>query len=173
MLAWLSTALLATLLAACRGSDDEDKPDRRSQAERAGIGELRSAPGATVFVANLSFSLRNYGDLTAIAYSIEPRAGTWSKPLAVSVDKSWLDRRGAYQSGSARLELPVFGLYAAHANGVKLRASFRDGSQHDFRATVSTAPYAGRPSCMPGPTSVPRAVPNGRPAWTSCWSRTA
>lgn len=140
--------VLAALLAACSArEDDKDdrggEDDKRTQAELALIGDLRHAPGTTVFVANLSFSLRNYADLASISYSIAPRPGSHSKPLAVSFGKSWLDRRGAWQSGSGRLELPVFGLYAAHTNDVDLRASFRDGSRHDFRATVATTAYSG------------------------------
>lgn len=134
---------LATLLAACSGREEDGEGERRTQAELALIGELRHAPGATVFVSTLSFGLRNYADLASVSYSIAPRPGTWSKPLAVSFDKSWLDRRGAWHAGSGRLELPVFGLYAAHLNDVNLRASFRDGSRHDFRATVQTGAYSG------------------------------
>ncbi|SFB82558.1 Arylsulfotransferase (ASST) [Massilia yuzhufengensis] len=42
-----------------------------------------------------------------------------------------------------RLELPVFGLYANYLNSVALSASFRDGSRHDFRASVETGGYSG------------------------------
>ena len=37
----------------------------------------------------------------------------------------------------------MFGLYAAHANIVNLSARFRDGSKHEFRATVQTQAYSG------------------------------
>ena len=143
---WLLRLLLpiglAVSLAACGGLKDDDEDDK-NQAELSQIGELRHDPGTTVFIVNLSFRLDNYQDLTGISYTIAPRAGTWSKPLSVSYDKSWLDRRGAWQAATERLELPVFGLYAAHANTVDLRATFRDGSKHDFRATVETASYTG------------------------------
>jgi hypothetical protein len=147
-LLWIASAailatVLATSLAACGGSEDKGAEDQQTQAEQARIGDARSIRGDTVFVARLNFSLRNYDDLASLAYSITPRPGTYSKPLSVSIDKSWLDRRGAYNALGNRLELPVFGLYAAHVNAVALTASFRDGSTHDFRATVATAPYAG------------------------------
>lgn len=141
-LALLLWAALAIGLGACSGKDDEEE-DKRSQAERAGIGNLRHVQGSTVFIANLGFSLRNYDDLAGIAYSIAPRPGTHSRPLAVSIDKSWLERRGAYRAAEGRLELPVFGLYAAHANTVSLTARFRDGSQHAFRASVQTGLHTG------------------------------
>ena len=70
--------ILATLLAACSGREDEqDEQSGKTQAERALIGDLRHAPGTTVFIANLGFSLRNYADLAAVSYSIAPRPGTW------------------------------------------------------------------------------------------------
>lgn len=109
VLPWCAlAALLAALLAGCSGSD-KDHDREQTQAELARIGDLRHVPGTTVFIANLSFTLRNYGELASVSFSIAPRPGTYSKPLAVRVDKSWLDRRGAWQSGSGRLELPVFG----------------------------------------------------------------
>lgn len=136
---------LAAVLAACSGREDEDDDagDGRTQAELARIGELRHAPGTTVFIAHLGFELRNYADLASVSYSIAPRPGTHAKPLSVSFDKSWLDRRGAWQAGSGRLDLPVFGLYAGHVNELALSARFRDGSRHDFRATIATQAYAG------------------------------
>lgn len=140
LLLWTALALG---LAACSGSKDNDNQDKRTQAERADIGELRHAPGATVFIARLGFSLRNYDELAGIDYSIAPRPGSFSKPLAVSFDKSWLDRRGAWHPGLQRLELPVFGLYASHQNTVALTVRFRDGSTHALRATVQTGAYSG------------------------------
>ena len=136
---------LASLLAACSGRDDKDDDPAggQTQAELARIGELRHVPGTTVFISQLGFGLRNYADLASVSYSIAPRPGTHSKPLSVSFDKSWLDRRGAWQAGSGRLDLTVFGLYAAHVNEVALSALFRDGSRHDFRATIPTQAYAG------------------------------
>ena len=140
----LSLLLWAVLgLSACSGSKDDDDGAARSQAEQAAIGNVRHVQGSTVFIANLSFSLRNYDELASVAYSILPLPGSLSKPLAVSFDKAWLDRRGAYRGAEQRLELPVFGLYASHQNTVALTARFRDGSQHAFRATVQTGAHTG------------------------------
>ena len=136
----LPALALAALASACGGRHaDEKKP----QAEQAAIGELRYTPGITPFVASLGFNLRNYQDLESLAWVVEPRPGTYSKPLAVTYDKSWLDRRGAWQSTSRRLEVPVFGLYASWVNAVALSATFRDGSRYAFRATIETGPYTG------------------------------
>lgn len=140
----LLAVLFCALSAACSsGDEDGGGAGVQTQAALAKIANLRHVPGTTVFISTLSFDLRNYGELASVSYSITPRPGTYAKPLAVGFDKSWLDRRGAWQSGSERLELPVFGLYAAHVNGVSLTASFRDGSQHAFRASIDTPAYSG------------------------------
>jgi hypothetical protein len=134
---------LALFLSACGGRDEDEDEHRQNQAEQARIGEVRQAPGVTVFAANVSFHLANYGDLASISYSVAPRPGTASRPLAVSFERSWLDRRGAWDGNGRRLELPVFGLYAAHTNVVELTARFRDGSRHAWRVEVPTGAYAG------------------------------
>ncbi|GAB3378766.1 aryl-sulfate sulfotransferase [Massilia agri] len=136
---------LALILSACSGRDkDEDEDGRQeTQAELARIGEVRQAPGITVFVSHLSFNLANYGDLASVAYTVVPRPGTASGALAVSFERSWLDRRRAWDPNGRRLELPVFGLYAAHTNLVDLTARFRDGSKHAWRVEVPTGAYRG------------------------------
>lgn len=144
-LAWIPTLALALFLSACGGRDkDKDEDDHhQTQAEQARIGDVRQAPGATVFVANVSFGLANYADLAGVAYTVAPRPGTLSRPLAVSFERSWLDRRGAWDANARRLELPVFGLYASHGNVVDMTASFRDGSKHVLKVNVATGAYAG------------------------------
>lgn len=136
---------LALFLSACGGQDKEEDEDghQQTQAELARIGEVRQAPGITVFVSHLSFNLANYGDLASVAYTVAPRPGTASGALAVSFERSWLDRRGASDPNGRRLELPVFGLYAAHTNLVDLTARFRDGSKHAWRVEVPTGAFSG------------------------------
>lgn len=136
---------LALFLSACGGRDKEEDEDghQQTQAELARIGEVRQAPGITVFVSHLSFNLANYGDLASVAYTVAARPGTASGALAVSFERSWLDRRGAWDPNGRRLELPVFGLYAAHANLVDLTARFRDGSKHAWRVEVPTGAFSG------------------------------
>ena len=64
LLLWI---LMTVLLAAC-GSDDD-----RSQAERAGIGAIDQAAGATPFVAQLSYTLDNFAHLDSVRYTIAGR----------------------------------------------------------------------------------------------------
>jgi len=137
----LLALLLIMLVSACSGRDDDDK--HRTQAERADIGDVRQAPGATVFASDLSFKLANYDDVATVSYGIAPRPGTVSKPLAVSIERAWLDRRGSYDGNSKRLSLPVFGLYAAYANRVSMTAAFRDGSKHSWQVDIAAGAYAG------------------------------
>lgn len=145
----LLALVLVALVTACGGRDDDE--DKKPQAERARIGELRHGPGLTPFVASLGFNLRNYQDLASLAWVVTPRPGTHSKPLAVTYDKSWLDRRAAWHAGSARLEVPIFGLYASWVNTVALTATFRDGSTHAFRATIEAGAYTGPASVYASP----------------------
>jgi len=173
----LATLGLALALSACGGRDkDDDEDGHKTQAELGKIGEVRQAPGVTVFAADLSFSLANYGDLAGIAYTVVPRPGSASKPLAVSVERSWLDRRGSYDANGRRLSLPVFGLYASHTNLVDLTARFRDGSKHAWRVEVPAGAYSGpadiyaRPDIKVarGPAAMPgfdfMLIKNGRTA---------
>lgn len=141
-LALLLPLLFALVLSGCHGRDD-DENEHRTQAEQAEIGEVRQAPGVTVFIADLSFRLANYSDLASVAYSVTPLPGTASRPLAASYERSWLDRRGAYDSNARRLAIPLIGLYASHTNRVDLTATFRDGSKHAWRVDVATGAYAG------------------------------
>ena len=69
-------ALVFSLLAACGGKHEDDK--HKTQAERAGIGAVTQSPGATPFVAQLSYALRNFDQVASIDYRIAPRPGARS-----------------------------------------------------------------------------------------------
>ena len=133
LLLWI---LMAVLLSAC-GSDDE------TQAERAGIGAVAQAAGATPFVAQLSHSLDNFAHLDSVHYTIAARPGSYSRPVAVTYDRAWLGRRAAWDASGKRIAFPVFGLYANHGNAITLTTHFRDGSTHVAQVTVATGPYTG------------------------------
>lgn len=135
LLLWI---LMTVLLCACGGKDD-DKP----QAERAGIGAIGQAPGATPFVAQLSYALRDFAHLDSVHYTIAGRPGSHSRPVSVIYDRAWLGRRAAWDAGSGRIAFPVFGLYADHRNELTLTTRFRDGSTHVAQVAVATGSYTG------------------------------
>ena len=134
LLLWI---LMAVLLSAC-GSDDD-----KTQAERAGIGAIAQAAGATPFVAQLSYTLDNFAHLDSVHYTIAGRPGSHSLPVAVTYDHAWLGRRAARDASGKRIAVPVFGLYANHRNELTLTTRFRDGSSHVAQVAVSTGPYTG------------------------------
>ena len=134
LLLWI---LMTVLLSAC-GSDDD-----KSQAERAGIGAIDQAAGATPFVAQLSYSLDNFADLDSVHYTTAGRPGSHSRPVAVTYDHAWLGRRAAWDASGKRIAFPVFGLYASHRNELTLTTRFRDGSTHVAQVAVATGPYTG------------------------------
>jgi len=134
LLLWI---LMAVLLSAC-GSDDDE-----TQAERAGIGAIAQAAGATPFVAQLSYTLDNFAHLDSVHYTIAGRPGSHSRPVAVTYDHAWLGRRAAWDASGKRIAVPVFGLYANNRNELTLTTRFRDGSTHVAQVAVATGPYTG------------------------------
>lgn len=130
--------LMTWLLCACGGKDDD-----KTQAERAGIGAIAQAAGATPFVVQLSHTLHDFAHLDSLHYTVASRPGAHSRPVAVTYDRAWLGRRAAWDGASERIAFPVFGLYANHRNELSLTARFRDGSTHESRLAVVTGPYTG------------------------------
>ncbi|WP_170976661.1 aryl-sulfate sulfotransferase [Massilia sp. HP4] len=130
--------LLTILLSACGGKDHD-----KTQAERAGIGAIAQAAGATPFVAQLSHTLHDFSHLDSVHYTIAARPGTHSRPVSVTYDRAWLGRRAAWDGPSERIAFPVFGLYANHRNELTLTTRFRDGSLHQSTLAVVTGAYTG------------------------------
>lgn len=148
--------LACLFLAAC-GSGDDD------QAGKAGIRVLQQTAGVTPFISTLTLKLEAYADLTHVAFTISPKPGTFSRPVAVTLEKGWLDRKAAYNADEEQLALPIFGLYAGHRNDVTVTASFSDGSIHVERVAIETGAYSGPAAVYDspdikmarGPTSAP------------------
>lgn len=134
---WLVSLLLAALssalLTGCGDDDDDD-----TQADRAHVTVVEHTPGSTPFIRTLVLGMERVDDLTRVSYSIAPKPGTHSKPVAVTYERAWLDRRNAYVAAARRLALPVFGLYANHRNIVAVDLAFADGSVHHEQVTMDT-----------------------------------
>jgi len=125
------------LLTACNRHDDEP------QAEEARLQVVGQAPGATPFVANLTLALDDVTHLASITFTVAAKPGTYSKPMRATYTRAWIERTGAWRAAERRLVLPVFGLYANHANGITLSAAFDDKSTDDEHVTVAVPAYAG------------------------------
>ena len=143
LLLWI---LMTILLCAC-GSDEDDK----TQAERAAIGAIGQAPGATPFVATLHYSLQEFAHLDSVHYTIAGRPGSHSRPVSVTYDRAWLGRRAAWDDSLKRIAFPVFGLYANHQNALTLTTRFRDGSTNVAQVAVTTGAYSGPASIYAAP----------------------
>lgn len=133
-------ALLAFLLiTGCSRLTEEDD----TQAEAAHVAVAEQAPGVTPFIVNLALRLDDFADLESVAYTVAPKPGTFSKPVAVTYTRAWLERKGAWRAADKRLALTIFGLYADYQNSVTLTARFRDKSTHVERLTLAAAAYTG------------------------------
>ncbi|MDN4055446.1 aryl-sulfate sulfotransferase [Massilia sp. YIM B02763] len=137
---------MVLLLAAC-GHDHDD-----TQAERAHVSIVEHTPGSTPFIRTLVLGMERAEDLARISYTITPKPGTHSKPVAVAYERAWLDRRNAYVAASRRLSLPVFGLYANHTNIVAVDIAFADGSVHHAQVTMETPAHTAADAFYGTPT---------------------
>jgi arylsulfate sulfotransferase len=130
-------------LAACgQGGPSDDKPVHLAESAHAAVVE--QAPGPTPFIGQLMLELQHFADLSSISYSIAPKPGTFSQPVSVTYDKTWLEREGRHDSAVERFTLPVFGLYADYRNTVTLTFTFRDGSARTERIEMPTTRYSDR-----------------------------
>lgn len=121
------------LLVACDGNNQQDPTPAP-----VSVAPIEQTAGDTPFISTLSIALDRYADLTNAAFTITPKPGTFSRPVFITYDKTWLDRNGAYQPGNQRITLPVFGLYANYSNEVRVIFKFGDGSMRMERVIVQT-----------------------------------
>jgi outer membrane protein assembly factor BamB len=131
--------LLASLALAACGNSGHDAP----QAQRARATIVSQAAGTNVFIRTLSMDMQRYAELASVSFSIAPRPGTFARPVSATIEKTWFDRKGAYDATTRQLKLPVFGLYASWANVVSVTSTFTDGSTHTDTVTLETAAYTG------------------------------
>jgi arylsulfate sulfotransferase len=157
---WLACGML---LVACSRSDPEVKPI--ALAESAQVRVVGQAQGITPFIAEVTLVLEHFTDLKSISYSIAPKAGTFSKPVSVTFDKTWLVGPGRYDSARKRFSFPVFGLYADYPNAVTLTATFSDGSSHTQRLDIPTARYAGQAAEYGAPNILKARSANSAPGF--------
>lgn len=100
---------------------------------------VTGARGPTPFISLLQLSGATLANVDAVSWSVEPKAGSASKPVGVRYALAALQRRG-WASENA-LTVPVFGLYAGVANQVQLHLEGSDGSRQDLTVRISTEPW--------------------------------
>ncbi|MDM0018403.1 aryl-sulfate sulfotransferase [Variovorax saccharolyticus] len=97
--------------------------------------------GVSPFIAFVDLKLSNIEALAAVRWRIEPKPGSATKPVDVRYTKAYLERRGYSASVDGRLTIPVFGLYANHANDVAVEVERNDHTVRALRTQVVTAAY--------------------------------
>jgi len=133
---WCTTTLLATaVLAACGG---DDAP---TQAEASDVVAGGPEAGATPFIARVKLTGTSVRNLASVEYAIAPKAGTVSKAVDVTYTAEAAARRGYLSTTDGSMTIPVFGLYANHANTVTLRLTYKDGSSGTLAVPVTTTAY--------------------------------
>jgi hypothetical protein len=130
-LAWVIAGSLG--LSGCGGGESADSSDSLSFAG--------SEQGVTPFIHTVQLFGTRVKDLAGVRYTIAPKPGAASRPVDVSYAIEALARRGAVDFGRGTLSLPVFGLYAGHANQVTIELTFADATKHAIVVEVDTQPY--------------------------------
>jgi arylsulfate sulfotransferase len=150
--------LACVLLAACGRNGPGDQAT--ALAATAQVSVITQVAGATPFISRLTMGLQRFDAVATVSYTIAPKPGTYSKPVSVTYDKSWLERNRAYDSASHQLALPLFGLYANYRNDVRVTVAFNDRSSHEQRIPIQTAAYSADAALYDNPTiRSPRAGP--------------
>jgi hypothetical protein len=133
-----SAALILGLgLSACGTGDDPPSP---SLAVSSGFTVGAIQPGATPFISLVTLNGRGAA-LTTVAYTIEPKAGSVSRPVHVEYAVAALSRKGYVAADGGSVTLPVYGLYAGYANQLSAQLQFKDGSVTNLAISITTPSY--------------------------------
>ncbi len=125
-------------LFSCGGNNETEPP---LQAILSKVAVMNQINGVTPFIKQIRLSIDNYHDLVNVSFTISPKSGTFSKPVSVQYQKSYLDKKAFYNSSSRQILLPIFGLYAGYKNNITLVLNFIDGSSRIEKLEMSTIDY--------------------------------
>jgi len=109
-------------------------------SDASGSISVAGRPGSSPFIAFLDLSGPTIGDVTSVSYSVEPRAGSVSKPVQATFSISALQTRG-YVAETGRLTVPVFGLYPGSQNQATVGLQFSDASSQVVHVQITTGTY--------------------------------
>jgi arylsulfate sulfotransferase len=136
----LSAVLLTSLqLSGCGGSDDP--PALVPMAQQSSLTIVSSVPGVTPFIHFVAIDGQGIGNARSFKYTVQAKAGHLSKAVSVTYALDYLARRGYASTATSQVTLPVFGLYAGHANQVQLDVGFGDGSSTTIPIEIVTPSY--------------------------------
>ena len=112
-----------------------------NQADDTTIRINGHTPGATPFISKVSLTASNTAVLKEIQFKINPKPGSFSRPLSATYANNYLVDRGFENLQTGEIMLPVYGLYAGRANTVTLTYRFNDGSSKQAHTTIRTATF--------------------------------
>lgn len=111
------------------------------QASQTTITLTDQAPGVTPFIAKLTFTASDLTPIASVKFTVAPKAGSVTRPLAATYTKAYLQGRGYVDGAARKVTVPVFGLYAGQSNTVTVTYLFADGSSSSSTATVETEAF--------------------------------
>ncbi len=112
-----------------------------TQADDTTITITGHTAGATPFISKLTLDVSNTTVLKSIQFTINPKAGSVTRPLSATYANSYLVDRGFENPQTGEIVLPVYGLYDGYSNTVALTYRFMDGSSKQANIRVTTATF--------------------------------
>jgi hypothetical protein len=110
-----------------------------NQADDTTITITGHTAGATPFISMVALEVSNTSVLKSIQFAIDPRPTSVTRPLSGTYANDYLIGRGFEHS--PQVILPVYGLYAAFTNTVRLTYRFQDGSSKQAVTSIATAAF--------------------------------
>ena len=131
-----SSILLVVALAGCGPSSSF-----RISSNATGSLTVDGKPGSTPFIALVELSDPSLTNVASVAYTIQPRAGTLSKPVHVSYTLAALQARGDVGETGTSLTVPIFGLYSGSENQATIEIQSGGGSTRGVEVQITTDGY--------------------------------
>ncbi|MBA3961165.1 MAG: aryl-sulfate sulfotransferase [Chthoniobacterales bacterium] len=99
--------------------------------------------GPTPFISFVTLRVATSSTLSSVSFSIKPKQGSRTRPIAASYTTGYLQRAGYYVAGSGTVTVPVFGLYQNRQNTVTVTSTFSDGTTKPTKVNITTAAFDG------------------------------
>jgi arylsulfate sulfotransferase len=142
-----------------------------NQADDTIITITGHTAGATPFISNLTLNVSNTTVLKSIQFSIDPKAGSVTRPLSGTYANDYLVGRGFEHP--PEVILPVYGLYAGFGNTVRLTYRFLDGSSKQAVTSITTATFDDQGCGYNNPTIIQPRTNNTSLSYDYIFDRSA
>ena len=112
-----------------------------NQADNTTITINGYTSGPTPFISNLHLTASDTSVLKNIQFTIVPKAGSVTRPVAATYANQYLIHRGFENTHTGEITLPVYGLYDGYTNSVRLTYRFLDGSSKQANISITTVTF--------------------------------